>query len=357
MSLYSDFKKGKSTILNEFVLKRTNVKDTVTKEDGLEVYISQIKHSEGRIDFKVFSGYGRKDELRYAFYYYNKQDLLLFDNFSIFMKGKDTPLKEWLINTIAELKKRERKEYVNFMFGDRDFKVYGSPQLSIQSAHQFAIVLVGYAFQSPKEILVYRIKHFIHEGNYRIYTYAIFHSFIKFIYDYSYWSVFPAFCGPDSGTASIAQEYVETAIKEIQKKTKIRIVDFDCEYEEIKRKFLPEIRDNVKRFEEFDPNKEQINRLEKKIDRIDGTTQKILNEVERINKIIEENPNKITRAIENIIRNKNIPKEDKGKLKTILDAYNKLKKVSEQIEFWKNNIEKIKPYIPIILQLIGLAPS
>ncbi len=90
-------------------------------------------------------------------------------------------------NEYIEKKKRHD---LNILFGDRDIRVHGIADVTNSTLIEFIITLKGYIAWGSDRLLVYRIHH--GEGLYEEFSYAFFIESRHFIYDYSYWCVFPA---------------------------------------------------------------------------------------------------------------------------------------------------------------------
>lgn len=353
---YEICRKAISTALN---FKKAEFKNTKDCWGDGYIFESNICHKNGKINFVIIveTELNLFDEikekippyLKLHFNYYNEVDLLLFDNSKVYSYNEYTEktITNWVNSTIEKLNRTKEANVLNFIFGDRPFKVYGQPVTSIGSAFAFEIALKGYANMKPSEILVYKLKHY-ENGGYQVFSYAIFHSFRQFIYDYSFWSVFPAFCSPDSGTANESLNYVENLIEEVNSTIKVIKKEYTINYDELKSKFLEESIQFWNKYDPFESLTEQIKEIKQTVNETNVIAKQINKNQEQLEILILENPDIIKEKLIQALANNEIYGQEKLGVDDMLDQYAKITDIVEKSEYWMEKIPILAKFILLL---------
>ena len=349
-----DYKASINEIPIAFNIENVKIEDSKDSLGDGFVFESNIGHQDGRIDFSIIVENKLRvldnpkvrigPYLKLYFYYYNKFGLLLFDNFKVYSltEYKKEFIKKWLDSTIEQFERHKDTNLLDLIFGDRAFKVYGRPETSIGSALAFEIVLKGYVETNPSEILIYKLKHYEDGGMYKVFSYAIFHSLKRSYHNYSYWSVFPAFCSPDSGTASQALNYVESLIEEINSFVKVTKKEVYINYDEMKKKFILEEKKSIHSWDEYDPFKEfgaKLDKIQETVVETNIITKQINEKQDKLRELIQTNPDIVAEKLKQALNFKETSKDDESDIKEMLSKYSKITDIIEKSEYW---LEKIK---------------
>lgn len=369
-NLLTEFQQCTKLIIDklDFINPEVDFRKFETEKLGID-YIAFIQHSEGTAKFYVKTLTDTVDlsiwtKIYCSIHFYNSQDLLLFSQFDIFgdivafdiskMNSinkneidlelgyrNEIKLYRWVEINLDNFLLEKEKNKLEILFGNCPIKLYGDWGISISSVLSFEIALRGYAALKPDEILIYKMKHY--EEDSVVYSYAVFHSLRYGVYDYSYWSIFPAFCSPDSGTANVALLQAENAIEEIKDHVKIVVKEITIDYNDLKNKFLFLVDDNKKKIENFDPFR--INKkLDEIIDKVDDL-QPDNRYLELIVDILENNRDKIPELktqMDEILKKMNESEDIKHKLKISFPIIPKLISYEQERKISPNFSKQIK---------------
>ncbi len=113
------------------------------------------------------------------------------------------------------------------MFGDRDIRVRGIPHVTNSTLIELAIYLKGVIAWGSQRLLVYRFHHGIDSDE--VLSYAFLVEARQFIYDYSFWCLFPTFVGMSGGTSHSGYVQSEGLIEEAKKRLALTIKDIYVE--------------------------------------------------------------------------------------------------------------------------------
>jgi len=232
-------------------------------------------------------------------------------------KKKIVRLREWIKATMTQFLSLKIKDPIKFYFGDSGVKVLGDIGISVSSMAAFEVDLRG-LLSLRDDVLIYKIKHRDCDGDGLSYSYAIFHNFFGFITDYSWWSLFPDFCGEGRGTSSAILEQIDALIKSCSKEKRIEVVEIELKVKDIVDAFVKEVAQNTMDMNEIAQNikvikkvsileeiKEKVERMETKLDETKKNTEDIKEmNLEIFNKINEKNIQQIVKTALHQIKEK-----------------------------------------------------
>lgn len=369
----------------EFIIDKLDLRNPEVNFNKLEAeqvgidYSAIISHSDGKVEFWIRTETDTFDlnvwnNIYYWIGFYNSYDLLLYSQFDIFggvtafdiskmnssNKNKidvepgyrnKIEIIRWIEISIDDFILEEEKNKLDILFGDRPIKIYGDWGISISSALSFEIALRGYAALKPDDdILIYKLKHY--DGDSIVYSYAIFHWLRNGYYNYSYWSVFPAFCSPDSGTANAALHYVENVIEELKAQVKIDVKEITIAYNDLKTKFLHDADRNIEIINNYNPfynlNEKldkiniDIGELKKSIDKLESPEKYLKDILDILNQIHDDDPD-LSMAIDEIFAKLDKIQNTKDRLKILIPLLPLVyeKDVTEKIDEIKQKIKRV----------------
>jgi hypothetical protein len=226
--LYNDFLEAGDVIAKTIglnILKKQNRKRE-SPNIGVD-YSSDVVCDDTRFKFYLStagkgSNYDKWETLELSLYFYNGFDLCQFYVSNESLPSDCVSLRQWAFEKGNQYLIKKRSDLA-FLFGDRDIRVRGIPGVTNSTLLEFIIILKGYISWGAERLLVYRFHHGKDED--KLFSYAFFIESRVFIYDYSYWCLFPAFVGLSGGTGHSGYIQAEEMLKDIEKKLALTIRD------------------------------------------------------------------------------------------------------------------------------------
>lgn len=267
--LYKDFLRAGRSIARILDLKDPEFKSEKyeTPKVGVD-YILDVFSKDFRFNFHLKTESGRKDPTKWktlslGAYFYNDYDVCQFYKHERFRQSDEVDILMWATNVGEECDHKKSTNDLSFLFGDRDIRVRGHVGITYTTLIELIINLKGYLSWGADRLLVYRFHH--GTGRNKGFSYAFLIESRRLIYDYSFWCVFPSFCGMSGGTGYSGYTQAESLLKEIKNKVPTKIVD---------------IRVSEKKF---------VNFLERNYD---SFAYRVPPEIPEIQKIIQQGPRK-----------------------------------------------------------------
>jgi hypothetical protein len=241
--VYTDFLRAGKSIARILDLKDSEFKRKKyeTPKVGVD-YILDVAAKDVRFNFYLRTESGGKDPTKWetlslSVYFYNDYAVCQFFRHESFQKSDEVDILAWATNVAEEYNHKKSTTDLPFLFGDRDIRVRGHIGITNTTLIEFIINLKGYLSWGADRLLVYRFHH--GTGRREGFSYAFLIESRVLIYDYSFWCVFPAFCGMSGGTGHSGYTQAESLLKETKNKVPTKIVDIRVSEEKFV-KFLQE---------------------------------------------------------------------------------------------------------------------
>jgi hypothetical protein len=246
--LYKDFLRA-----GESITKILDLKDPKHKSKKYETpkvgadYILDVIAKDVRFNFHLRTESKGKDLTRWktlslGAYFYNDYDVCQFHKHERLQKSEEVDILDWATGVAEEYDHKKSTNDLSFLFGDRDIRVRGHVGITYTTLIEFIINLKGYLSWGTDRLLVYRFHH--GTGRRKGFSYAFLIESRWLIYDYSFWCVFPDFCGMSGGTGYSGYTQAESLLKETKNKVSTKIVDIRVSEE----KFLKFLKENYDSF-------------------------------------------------------------------------------------------------------------
>jgi hypothetical protein len=207
-----------------------------------------------------------------SLYFYNDFDLCQLSESRIFKHSEIVDIKEWASKVAQKYVILKKSNDLNFMFGDRDIRVRGIAGVTNSTLIEFIIILKGYIAWGSDRLLVYRFHH--GKGSDESFSYAFFVESRHFIYDYSFWCVFPTFVAMSGGTSHGGYVEAEAMLNATKKSLKLTIIDIYVTEENFLN-FLQEKNVPFKAYDDLFKETSKKHDPEKKID-VDNQAKTLL---------------------------------------------------------------------------------
>jgi hypothetical protein len=228
--LYTNFLEAGNLIANAIGLKNSTKENRKRATPNIGVdYSSNFINESGNFDISLStsgkgSNYENWETLELSIYFYNNFNLCQFYAANEAFKDRNNfDLKQWATEKAELYLIKKSNNDLGFLFGDRDIRVRGIPGVTNSTLIEFVIILKGYIAWGACRLLVYRFHH--GKGDDEMFSYAFFIESRHFIYDYSYWCLFPTFVGMSGGTGHGGYIQAEALLKEAEKSLKVTVID------------------------------------------------------------------------------------------------------------------------------------
>lgn len=247
-NLYKGFLRAGKTIARILDLKDPEFKSKKyeTPKVGVD-YLLDVFAKDFRFNFHLRAESRRKDPTKWktlslGAYFYNDYDVCQFYKHERFQQSDEVDILMWATNVAEECDHKKNTNDLSFLFGDRDIRVRGHVGITYTTLIEFIINLKGYLSWGAERLLVYRFHH--GTGRNKGFSYAFLIESRWMIYDYSFWCVFPYFCGMSGGTGYSGYTQAESLLKETKHKVPTKIVDIKVS----EKKFLSFLEENYDSF-------------------------------------------------------------------------------------------------------------
>jgi hypothetical protein len=237
-SLYSNFLEAGVLIAKIIDLKNSTKENRKLETPNIGVdYSSRYNSKTASFNFYLStsgkgSNYENWETLRLSVYFYNNFGLCQFYVANEeFKPDKNLDLKQWAIEKAEQYLTKKNNFDLGFLFGDRDIRVRGIPGVTNSTLIEFVIILNGYIAWGANRLLVYRFHH--GKGDDEQFSYAFFIESRQFIYDYSYWCLFPTFVGMSGGTGHGGYIQAEALLESAKKRLKLTVIDVTVSEEKL----------------------------------------------------------------------------------------------------------------------------
>lgn len=265
-NFYSDFLEAGKLVARIIGMKNAKVENSrnETPKIGAD-YLSFYAEKEN--SFHLFlrseckgSNQDEWENLSLSLSFYNEFGLCQLHKSGLFRHPKRIDLREWASAEAKKYVKMKKSNDLNFLFGDRDIRVRGIAGVTNSTLIEFIITLKGYIAWGSDRLLVYRFHH--GTGSDEGFSYAFFIESRHFIYDYSFWCVFPTFVAMSGGTSHSGYVQAEALLKDAQKHLEVKIIDVNVEEDKF-LKFLTEKNAPFKTYDDlFDVSTEKCVNLD-----------------------------------------------------------------------------------------------
>ena len=229
VNLYSEFLEAERVISD--ILGLTNPKIENMKYDTPKIgvdYISRVTGNNLKFNFHLRTDSNKIDPLEWSslslsLSFYNEFDVCQLYEHKRFRYPEKVKIPEWASGVAKTYNYKKKNNDLEFLFGNIDIRVRGLAGITNATFIEFIINLKGYLSWGADRLIVYRFNH--GTGKDKGFSYAFLIECKQFIYNYSFWCVFPDFVGMSGGTGYGGYKEVESLLKEANKNVEVKIFD------------------------------------------------------------------------------------------------------------------------------------